>query len=206
VSGPQNGLPALPQGVLELIARLERAGHPAYAVGGCVRDGLLGRPARDWDIGTAATPAQVSDLFDGDRVLPTGLPHGTVTLLLEGGPYEVTTFRMDGGYSDGRHPDRVTFVPELLPDLARRDFTVNAMALHPERGLIDPFGGRADLAAGLIRCVGEPRDRFAEDALRILRALRLAAELGFAVEDHTAKAALAQAESLCRVSPERLRE
>lgn len=183
---------------------LEAAGFESYIVGGCVRDSLLGREPQDWDICTAARPEETMQVFAGQRLLPTGLQHGTVTLLTDHGPLEITTFRTEGDYSDGRHPDAVAFVADIRADLSRRDFTVNAMAWSPRRGLVDPFGGQADLAAGLIRCVGEPERRFGEDALRILRCLRFAGRYGFAIHEDTAAALLTCRTLLERVSAERI--
>ena len=194
----------LPSGVSEAIAVLERAGHRAYPVGGCVRDRLMGREPSDWDICTSARPTETVAAFRGFRVIETGVKHGTVTVLAGDMPLEITTFRSESGYGDLRHPDRVTFISSLEADLARRDFTVNAMAADRTGRVIDPFGGREDLAAGLIRCVGSPEERFGEDALRILRALRFASRLGFAIEAETAAAVRRQRELLRRVSPERI--
>ena len=157
-----------------VLARLEDAGHAAYAVGGCVRDLLRGAVPHDWDVTTSARPEEVMALFPG-RCIPTGLPHGTVTVRENHQSIEVTTFRADGPYDDGRHPRSVTFSTRIEDDLARRDFTVNAMALDRRGTLVDVFGGREDLARGVIRCVGEPDRRFGEDALRVMRALRFAA-------------------------------
>jgi len=183
---------------------LEAAGFESYIVGGCVRDSLLGREPQDWDICTAARPEETLAVFAGQRLLPTGLQHGTVTLLTDGGPLEITTFRTESGYSDGRHPDSVAFVSSIREDLSRRDFTVNAMAWSPRRGLVDPFGGQADLAAGVLRCVGEPERRFGEDALRILRCLRFAGRYGFSIHGDTAAALLSCRSLLERVSAERI--
>ena len=179
-----------------ILQTLEDAGYEACFVGGCVRDTLLGRPVHDWDITTAALPETIMALFP--RCIPTGLKHGTVTVLLGGERFEVTTFRRDGAYHDGRHPDGVVFVPDLKEDLARRDFTINAMAMHRDGSITDSFGGKDDLKRGLIRCVGAPKRRFQEDALRMLRALRFSAQLGFAVEEETARAIRENAE-LCRM-------
>lgn len=179
------------------------AGETACPVGGCVRDSLLGRTPGDWDVATSARPEAVQALFD--RTVPTGLRHGTVTVLLGGMSLEVTAFRREEGYSDGRRPDRVVFGVGLTEDLARRDFTINAMALLPDGTVADPFGGQADLKAGLVRCVGDPVRRFREDALRMLRAVRFAAQLGFAVEAGTAAALRREAAGLDRVSGERVR-
>ncbi len=194
----------VPAAAAAALDALERRGYESYVVGGCVRDALLGREPHDWDICTAALPETVEEIFAGRRVLETGLKHGTVTLLTEDGPLEITTFRKEGVYSDARHPDRVEFIDDVHEDLLRRDFTVNAMAWSPRRGLRDDFGGREDLKKGLIRCVGRPEDRFGEDALRILRALRFAARYGFVIAEHTASAVRALREDLGRVSPERI--
>ena len=196
----------LDNGAAALLERLHGAGYRAYAVGGCVRDSLLGLAPHDWDLCTSARPEQVIALFGGSRCIPTGLQHGTVTVKWGGALYETTTFRTEGTYSDGRHPDTVTFVPEVEADLARRDFTINAMAYSAEEGLIDPFGGQADLAAGIVRAVGEPERRFEEDALRILRLYRFAARFGFSVEPATGGAAQALAGHLNCVSAERIQE
>ena len=196
----------LDPGAAALLTRLHAAGHAAYAVGGCVRDSLLGQTPHDWDLCTSATPEQVLELFGEAHCIPTGLQHGTVTVKHGGELYEITTFRTEGAYSDGRHPDHVAFVPDVKEDLARRDFTINAMAYNAEEGLIDPFGGQNDLAAGIVRAVGEPQRRFEEDALRILRLYRFAARFGFAIDPATGQAARA----LCRhqdcVSEERIAE
>ena len=162
-------------GASALLDALHRAGFAAYAVGGCVRDSLLGLAPHDWDLCTAARPEQVMELFGEKQCIPTGLQHGTVTVKRDGRLYEITTFRTEGSYSDGRHPDSVAFVPDVREDLARRDFTINAMAYSAEEGLCDPFGGQEDLARGVVRAVGEPLRRFEEDALRILRLYRFAA-------------------------------
>ena len=194
----------LPAPAREALSRLEAAGFAAYLVGGCVRDSLLGRSPGDWDITTAALPEQVEAVFAGERIIETGLKHGTVTVLLAGLPLEITTFRTESGYSDHRHPDAVAFTPSLEEDLARRDFTVNAMAQSRDGGLFDPFGGRGDLEQRIIRCVGEPELRFREDALRILRALRFAAQLDFSIDPATAAAAHALRDTLALVSRERI--
>ncbi len=195
----------LPEGAAAILRRLNGAGYEAYVVGGCVRDTLLGRTPKDWDVCTSATPEQMRGALAGLRLVETGLQHGTLTVVIDRTPYEVTTFRVDGGYTDHRHPDGVTFVTNVRADLARRDFTVNAMAYHPETGLVDAFGGREDLRAGVIRCVGDPSERFEEDALRILRALRFASRYGFAIEPETARAARARRETLREVAAERVR-
>lgn len=194
----------LPAQVDAALTRLEAAGFEAYVVGGCVRDNLMGRVPKDYDITTSALPEQTASVFAGAQIIETGMKHGTVTVLLDGEPLEITTFRIDGTYSDSRHPDAVIFTPSLTEDLARRDLTINAMAYSPRAGLADPFGGRADLTAQIIRCVGAPERRFREDALRILRALRFASVLGFRVEPETADALQAEAPLLKNVSVERV--
>ena len=195
---------AIPDAVLCLMERLTSCGFEAFAVGGCVRDSLLGKTPKDWDVCTGATPDDMKTCFSGLRVLETGLKHGTLTVLSAGRPVEVTTYRVDGPYRDNRRPSEVTFVHDIEQDLSRRDFTVNAMAYHPERGLIDPFGGRGDLAAGLLRCVGDPAARFREDALRILRALRFASVLGFSIEAETARRLHEDRALLKNISAERI--
>ena len=196
--------PEIPAGAKTILDTLRRHGYETYVVGGCVRDSLLGLHPKDWDICTAAVPERVEQLLAGHRIVETGLKHGTVTVLAGGTPYEVTTFRVDGTYSDNRRPDSVRFVPELREDLARRDFTVNAMAYSPETGLIDPFGGRDDLQRGLIRCVGNAGERFAEDALRVMRALRFASVYEFSIEDATAHAVHENARRLNHIAAERI--
>lgn len=196
----------LDPGAAALLTRLHTAGYAAYAVGGCVRDSLLGQTPHDWDLCTSATPEQVLELFGEAHCIPTGLQHGTVTVKHGGELYEITTFRTEGAYSDGRHPDHVAFVPDVKEDLARRDFTINAMAYNAEEGLIDPFGGQNDLAVGIVRAVGEPQRRFEEDALRILRLYRFAARFGFAIDPATGQAARALCRHLDCVSEERIAE
>lgn len=196
----------LDPGAALLLDALHGAGHAAYAVGGCVRDSLLGLNPHDWDLCTSARPEQVMALFGEEKCIPTGLQHGTVTVKQGGRLYETTTFRTEGAYSDGRHPDAVCFVPDVREDLARRDFTINAMAYSAEEGLIDPFGGRDDLAAHLVRAVGEPERRFEEDALRILRLYRFAARFGFAIDPATGAAARTLGPHLDCVSAERIQE
>ena len=196
----------LDPGAAALLTRLHAAGHAAYAVGGCVRDSLLGQTPHDWDLCTSATPEQVLELFGEAHCIPTGLQHGTVTVKHGGELYEITTFRTEGAYSEGRHPDHVAFVPDVKEDLARRDFTINAMAYNAEEGLIDPFGGQSDLAVGIVRAVGEPQRRFEEDALRILRLYRFAARFGFAIDPATGQAARALCRHLDCVSEERIAE
>lgn len=194
----------LPKPVGAAIARLEVCGHEAVAVGGCVRDHLMGRTPTDYDLATSALPEEVMDAFRNARVVPTGLKHGTVTLISGGMAIEITTYRVDGAYRDHRRPDGVRFTGSLTEDLKRRDFTVNAIAYSPGRGLIDPMGGGADIENRLIRAVGDPAARFGEDALRILRALRFAARLGFSIEPATAAALRAMAASLSFVARERV--
>ena len=196
----------LDPGAAALLDALHTAGYAAYAVGGCVRDSLLGRTAHDWDLCTSALPQQVMELFGAEQCIPTGLQHGTVTIKYGGQLYETTTFRTDGSYTDGRHPDEVQFVPDVREDLARRDFTINAMAYNEAEGLVDPFGGQADLQNGLLRAVGEPQQRFTEDALRILRLYRFAARFGFALDAATARAARQLAPHLDCISAERIQE
>ena len=193
-------------GASALLDALHRAGFAAYAVGGCVRDSLLGLAPHDWDLCTAARPEQVMELFGEKQCIPTGLQHGTVTVKRDGRLYEITTFRTEGSYSDGRHPDSVAFVPDVREDLARRDFTINAMAYSAEEGLCDPFGGQEDLARGVVRAVGEPLRRFEEDALRILRLYRFAARFGFVIDEATEAAAKQLAAHLDCVSVERIEE
>ena len=196
----------LDPGAAALLDALHAAGYAAYAVGGCVRDSLLGRTAHDWDLCTSALPQQVMELFGTEQCIPTGLQHGTVTIKYGGQLYETTTFRTEGSYTDGRHPDEVQFVPDVQEDLARRDFTINAMAYNEAEGLVDPFGGQADLQNGLLRAVGEPQQRFTEDALRILRLYRFAARFGFALDAATARAARQLAPHLDCISAERIQE
>lgn len=196
----------IPCAVEKALRRLESHGYEGYAVGGCVRDGLLSKCPNDWDITTSAEPEQTCAVFSDCRVIQTGMAHGTVTVLLDGMPLEITTYRTDGDYSDHRHPVRVTFAKSLEEDLSRRDFTVNAMAYHPQRGLVDLFGGQEDLRQRCIRCVGEPGRRFDEDGLRILRALRFASVLDFDIHPETARALHAQRQLLSHIAAERIRE
>ena len=193
----------LPGDVSYIINKLEEAGHEAYAVGGCVRDTLLGRKPLDWDITTSAEPLFVKSCFR--RTIDTGIKHGTVTVMIGDTGYEVTTYRIDGKYEDGRHPENVEFTSNLRLDLGRRDFTVNAMAYNDRDGLIDEFNGLSDLKDGIIRCVGNPGSRFDEDALRMLRAVRFSAQLGFSIEDKTKQAAMERAGNLEKISAERIR-
>ncbi len=192
----------IPPGAARILRVLEDHGYEAFVVGGCVRDSLLGRNPNDWDITTSALPLQVKALFR--RTIDTGLKHGTVTILMDGEPFEVTTYRVDGEYLDGRHPSEVTFTASLQEDLQRRDFTINAMAYSEKKGLQDFFGGLSDLEKGLIRAVGDPAKRFGEDALRIMRAVRFAAQLGYEVEADTVQAMKDLAPTLSRISAERI--
>ena len=185
-----------------IIDALQAHGFEGYVVGGCVRDAILGRTANDWDITTPALPDDIHRIFP--HTVDTGVAHGTVTVLVDREPFEVTTYRIDGVYEDGRHPREVFFTPRLSEDLRRRDFTINAMAWSRRSGLVDLFGGMEDLQAGLIRCVGEPRERIGEDALRMMRAVRFAAQLGFALEEGTAEAVAEMAPSLAKISAERI--
>ncbi|MBQ3932232.1 MAG: CCA tRNA nucleotidyltransferase [Lachnospiraceae bacterium] len=193
----------MPKHVKYIINTLEKNGYEAYAVGGCVRDAIIGKEPNDWDITTNATPMQVKKLFK--HTIDTGIQHGTVTIMIDKVGYEVTTYRIDGKYADGRHPDKVEFTVSLKEDLKRRDFTINAMAYNDTKGIIDLFGGIEDLKEGIVKCVGNPYNRFDEDALRILRAFRFAAVLNFEVEEKTKKAAGDLAENLNKISKERIR-
>ena len=194
----------IPQYAATVLERLEHHGFEAYVVGGCVRDSLMGRTPKDWDVCTNALPDEVLRVFRKFHVIKTGLKHGTVTVMVDHQPVEVTTFRIDGAYTDNRHPDTVNFVSRVEEDLARRDFTINAMAYNPRRGLVDAFGGREDLDARAIRCVGEPDERFHEDGLRILRALRFAARYDFNIETETAHSIRRNRHLLANVSAERI--
>lgn len=192
----------VPEKVAYIIKKLEQEGHEAYVVGGCVRDALLKREPEDWDITTSASPFQVKKIFR--RTIDTGIQHGTVTVMLEKDGFEVTTYRIDGIYEDGRHPSSVEFTSNLEEDLKRRDFTINAMAYNPKTGIVDLFGGQEDLKAGIIRCVGNAAERFTEDALRILRAIRFASQLGFIIEEQTQQGIRMLARNLSKVSQERI--
>ena len=196
----------LPPNIQNCIDLLEAAGFPAYAVGGCVRDACLGRPPHDYDLCTGALPAQTEAVFRDFRLVLAGEKHGTVTVITEDGPVEITTFRTEGGYRDNRHPDWVKFVPDIEGDLARRDFTVNAMAYSPKRGFADPFGGREDLRNHVLRAVGDPEARFREDSLRILRGVRFAARFGLTPEERTMQAMLSQAGLMENLARERVLE
>lgn len=192
----------IPEKAAYIIEKLEQEGHEAYVVGGCVRDALLNREPEDWDITTSASPFQVKNIFR--RTIDTGIQHGTVTVMLEKEGFEVTTYRIDGEYEDGRHPNSVQFTSKLEEDLKRRDFTINAMAYNPRTGIVDLFGGQEDLNNRIIRCVGKAEERFTEDALRILRAVRFSAQLGFKIEEKTQQAIQFLACHLDKVSQERI--
>ena len=193
----------LPEKVKQIITELEAAGYEAYAVGGCVRDSILGREPDDWDITTSATPVQTKAVFP--RTIDTGIQHGTVTVRLGGESFEVTTYRIDGEYEDSRHPKEVVFTASLAEDLKRRDFTINAMAYNDKSGLVDLFGGIADLECKIIRCVGNAKERFSEDALRMMRAVRFSAQLGYSIDVETEHAIMELAPNLARISAERIR-
>lgn len=194
----------IPAEVRYLLDRLEKSGYEGYLVGGCVRDALLGIVPKDWDLCTCALPEEIVACFFDEKQSLSGFRHGTVGVILNKQLYEITSYRTESGYSDGRHPDTVAFVRDLTQDLARRDFTVNAMAYHPKKGLVDPWNGRKDLAEGVLRCVGDPTLRFQEDFLRILRGLRFAATYGLQLEEETAQAAIACREGLRQISAERI--
>lgn len=194
----------IPKPAEAVLRRLEEQGFEAYVVGGCVRDAMLGRMPEDWDITTSATPEEIKKSFHS--TVDTGIQHGTVTVLIGGEPFEVTTYRLDGEYEDGRHPKKVAFTASLAEDLRRRDFTINAMAYHPERGLVDLYGGLTDLREKRIRCVGCAEERFGEDALRILRALRFASQLDFEIEEQTRQAIRKLAGTLGKISAERIQK
>lgn len=195
----------LPSSVLQVISRLNAAGYEAYAVGGCVRDSLMDRIPDDWDIATSAFPEQTKTVFKEVPVIETGILHGTITVILDGQSLEITTFRIDGGYSDNRHPDTVRFTGSIEEDLARRDFTINALAYHPDTGIVDCFGGLEDLQQKIIRCVGNPDKRFQEDALRVMRGIRFASQLSFSLEPVTEVSLRKHAPLLQKVAAERLR-
>ena len=192
----------LPDKVRSIITKLESAGYEAYAVGGCVRDSLLGRTPSDWDVTTSAKPQQVKEIFR--HTVDSGIRHGTVTVMLDREGFEVTTYRIDGEYEDSRHPKEVVFTANLIEDLKRRDFTINAFAYNDQSGVVDAFGGMEDLEKGVIRCVGEAAERFGEDALRMLRAVRFSAQLGFSIAEETKAAIRELAPSLTNISAERI--
>lgn len=200
--GRENIKIELPEKVNEIIETIQAAGHDAYAVGGCIRDSILGKEPNDWDITTSAKPEEVKALFR--RTVDTGIQHGTVTVLIDKEGFEVTTYRIDGEYEDGRHPKEVQFTDNLIEDLKRRDFTINAMAYNDTRGLVDVFDGIGDLERGVIRCVGDARERFSEDALRMMRAIRFSAQLGYTIEESTRAAIRELAPTLSRISAERI--
>ena len=192
----------LPDDVRYIIGKLTENGYEAYAVGGCVRDSILRRVPGDWDVTTSAKPDQVKNIFR--RTIDTGIQHGTVTVMLNHKGYEVTTYRVDGEYEDSRHPKNVEFTSSLFEDLRRRDFTINAMAYNEDNGIVDEFEGMRDIEKGIIRCVGDPKERFSEDALRMLRAVRFSAQLGFSIDDNTSEAIKKLAPSISKISQERI--
>ena len=194
----------IPSGANEIIHTLQNNGYEAFLVGGCVRDSILGRPIHDYDITTSATPDEMMEVFKDKRIIETGLQHGTITILIDGGGYECTTYRIDGNYSDSRRPDSVTFTRSLKEDLNRRDFTINAMAYNDAVGLVDPFNGMEDIEHYKIRCVGKAEDRFSEDALRILRAIRFASQLGFVVDSDVSLSIHKMYKNLENISIERI--
>lgn len=194
----------LPENISRALEMLESAGYEAWVVGGCVRDSLMGITPHDYDITTSALPAETEQVFAGYRLIETGLKHGTVTVLADGDPIEITTYRVDGEYRDSRRPERVTFTRNIRDDVSRRDFTMNGIAYNPKRGYFDEFGGAEDIKAGVIRCIGEPERRFREDALRILRGLRFSTSLGFEIEENTARAMHDTRELLNKISAERV--
>lgn len=194
----------LPSQINTVLDILERNGHEAYIVGGCVRDYLMGTPPHDWDVTTSADPEQIKASFSGYRTVDTGIKHGTVTVIVENMQIEITTFRIDGKYSDNRHPDGVLFTQNIADDLSRRDFTMNAIAYNPKSGIIDPFGGEKDIKNKIIRCVGTPDKRFGEDALRILRAVRFASVLGFDIEKNTSESVIKNENLITNVAVERI--
>ncbi|MBQ8209505.1 MAG: CCA tRNA nucleotidyltransferase [Clostridia bacterium] len=194
----------LPSSIERILDYLNNAGYKAYAVGGCVRDTFMGKTPHDWDITTEASPEQIKEVFSDFRTIDTGIKHGTVTVICEHTPVEITTFRIDGEYTDNRHPDSVKFTKDVKEDLARRDFTVNAIAYNPQEGVIDPFGGIEDIKKGIIRCVGSPDKRFNEDALRILRAIRFASTLGFEIEKTTSESIIQNENLISGIAVERI--
>lgn len=194
----------LPDNVKYILDKLNECGYEAYIVGGCVRDSIIGTVPHDWDICTSALPEQVAEVFSDNRIIPTGLQHGTVTIIIDNEQYEVTTYRINGKYEDNRHPSEVSFTKKLKEDLKRRDFTINAMAYNPSTGVIDFFGGRKDIRDGAIKCVGDPNDRFSEDALRMLRAVRFSITLGYEIDPRTLGTIRANKELLKNISVERI--
>lgn len=194
-----------PEKILKAISLLESNGYSAYAVGGCVRDSVMGRAPNDWDMTTSAAPDETREVFKDFRTVATGIKHGTVTVLIDSEPVEITTMRVDGKYSDNRHPESVSFTKRIEDDLSRRDFTVNAMAYNPKTGVVDPFGGQNDIKNKIIRCVGNPDTRFGEDALRILRAIRFSSVLGFDIDKKTSQSIIGNRSLLQNISKERIR-
>lgn len=194
----------IPSNITRILDMLENSGYEAYIVGGCVRDSLMGMTPHDYDVTTSALPEETERVFSGMKLIETGLKHGTVTVLSDGEPVEITTYRVDGEYHDSRRPDSVTFTRSLREDIARRDFTMNGIAYSPRRGMFDEFGGAEDIRRGIIRCIGDPEKRFREDALRIMRGMRFSASLGFQVEERTAAAMLDNRELLRNISAERI--
>ena len=194
----------IPKSVTHILNKLNEHGYEGYIVGGAVRDYVMDNEPHDWDIATNAKPDQVKAIFS--KTIDTGIKHGTVTAMMAGTGYEITTYRCDGKYSDGRHPDDVSFVDSIEEDLARRDFTINAMAMDAEGNIVDPFGGLDDIKKGVIRCVGNPDDRFSEDALRMMRAVRFESKLGFELEDETKKSSEHNVDKRQNVSAERIRD
>lgn len=194
-----------PENILKAIALLESKGYSAYVVGGCVRDSVMGRAPNDWDMTTSATPDETIEVFKGFRTIATGLKHGTVTVMIDSEPVEITTMRVDGEYSDNRHPESVSFTQKIEDDLSRRDFTINAMAYNPKTGFVDPFGGQNDIKNKIIRCVGNPDTRFNEDALRIMRAIRFSSVLGFDIDEMTSQSIINNRSLLQNISNERIR-
>lgn len=194
----------IPSAVEWILAKLKLDDYEAFVVGGCVRDSILGIPPHDWDICTSATPDEIMEVFSDYKIIPTGLKHGTVTVILNDEPYEITTYRIDGDYEDSRHPDNVMFTKSLEEDLARRDFTINAMAYNPEVGIVDIYNGYKDLEDGILRCVGNPKDRFSEDALRIMRAIRFAAIYNLCIDLDTISAMNEYKWKLKNISSERI--
>src|SRR5690554_6054901 len=197
---------SIPEYIEKIIDRLEGAGFTAYLVGGCVRDFILGKPPVDYDLATSATPIQILTLFKDKKTVDIGSEYGTVVIVEREGNVEITTYRTEGIYKDGRRPENVSFTEDILEDLKRRDFTINAMAYHPGRGLLDPFNGVEDIRDNLVRCVGNPRERLSEDHLRILRAVRFATQLDFLIDIKTAEACMDLAPKLEKVSIDRIRE
>ncbi len=194
----------IPQAVHKILSQITVQGFEAYTVGGCVRDILMGKSPCDWDITTSATPVEIQKIFTSYPVIPSGIKHGTVTVIVDKIPFEITTFRIDGSYKDSRHPESVMFSSNITEDLKRRDFTINAMAYNPDKGIIDPFEGRSDLNNRIIRAVGNPEERFSEDALRIMRAIRFSAVLGFKIEPATSDALHKSRHLLDHIAAERI--